>query len=85
MTQNLSPKLLHDLETHYHNIEVLYNDNLNPEDIREKLNIDFEDWIPMHSVIFSEESIYKANNTFGKIIYYKYNNYTGKTQEVTHG
>jgi hypothetical protein len=82
MTQNLSPKLLHDLETHYNNVEKLYNDNLHLEAIREELQISYEDWLPMQDVIFAPESIYKCNNVFNNTVYYKYNYTTGRSQEI---
>ena len=81
---NHNPKLLHDLETHYHNIEKLYNDSVDLESIREELQIPYEDWLPMQDIIFAKESIYKCNNTFGQTLYYKGNNITGITQEINY-
>ena len=78
-------KLLHNLETHYHNIEKLYNDNLDLETIREELQIPYEDWIPMQDIIFADESIYKCNNIFGETLYYKGCNKTGRSQEINYG
>ena len=77
-----NPKLLHNLETHYHNIEKLYNDNLDLETIREELQIVEEDWYPMQDVIFAKESIYRCNNIFGEVLYYKGCNISGKSQEI---
>jgi len=85
MTQNLSPKLLHDLETHYHNIEKLYNDSLDLESIREELQIPYEDWLPMQDIVFNPKPIFKSNNIFNQTIYYKYNSDTGKSQEINYG
>lgn len=82
MTENLSPKLLHDLEAHYHNIEVLYNDGIDRESIRATLNIPYKDWMPMDDIIFNNNAILKCNNIFDETIFYKYNNFTGKLQEI---
>jgi len=79
---NLSPKLLHDLETHYHNIETLYNDNVDLEEIRISLKIPYDDWLPMEDVIFADESIYRASDIFGQTKFYMGNNRTGRSQEV---
>jgi len=79
---NLSPKLLHDLETHYHNIETLYNDNVDLEEIRIILKIAYSDWLPIEDVIFADESIYKASDIFGETKFYIGNNRTGRSQEV---
>ena len=83
MMKKLSQKLLHDLETHYHNITTLYNDGLDLETIREKLNIFYDDWLPMEDIIFDIEPIYKCNNIFNNTLYYKYNHNKGKSQEIT--
>ena len=79
---NLSPKLLHDLETHYHNIETLYNDNVDLEEIRISLKIPYSDWLPIEDVIFATESIYRASDIFGQTKFYMGNNKTGRSQEV---
>jgi len=79
---NLSPKLLHDLETHYHNIETLYNDDVDLEEIRISLKIPYSDWLPIEDVIFATESIYRASDIFGQTKFYMGNNKTGRSQEV---
>jgi len=79
---NHNPKLLHDLETHYHNIEKLYNDGIDLEEIRIELQISDNDWYPMEDIIFAKESIYRCNNIFGKTVYYKGCNISGRSQEI---
>ena len=81
---NLSPKLLHDLETHYHNITISYNDGMDLEKIRISLKIPYNDWLPMEDVIFAEESIYRATDIFGQTKFYMGNNRSGHSQEITH-
>ena len=81
---NLSPKLLHDLEKHYHNIEKLYNDNVDLEEIRISLKIPYNDWLPMEDVIFADESVYRATDIFGQTKFYMGNNRSGHSQEITH-
>jgi len=81
---NLSPKLLHDLEKHYHNIETLYNDNVDLEEIRISLKIPYNDWLPMEDVIFADESVYRATDIFGQTKFYMGNNRSGHSQEITH-
>jgi len=82
---NLSPKLLHDLETHYHNITISYNDNMDLEEIRTSLKIPYNDWLPMEDVIFPEESIYKATDIFEQTKFYISNNRSGRSREVKNG
>ena len=82
---NLSPKLLHNLETHYHNIEVLYSDGVDLESIRTTLKIPYDDWLPMEDVIFADESVYRATDIFGQTKFYMGNNRTGRSQEITDG
>ena len=77
-----NPKLLHNLETHYHNIEKLYNDNVGLELIRGTLQISDEDWLPIEEVIFAKECIYKCHNIFGETLYYKSCNESGRSQEI---
>jgi hypothetical protein len=79
---NLSPKLLHDLETHYHNIEMLYNDNIDLEEIRIGLEIPYEEWLPMEDIIFATQSIYRVKNIFRKTKFYRSHNKTNYTEEV---
>ena len=79
---SLHPKLLHNLETHYHNIEKLYNDDVGLESIRAELQISEEDWLPMEEVIFANESIYRCSNIFGQTLYYKGFNISGQSQEI---
>ena len=82
---NLSPKLLHDLETHNHNIAISYNDNMDLEEIRISLKIPYNDWLPMEDVIFPEESIYKATDIFEQTKFYISNNRSGRSREVKNG
>ena len=79
---NLSPKLLHNLEKYYHNIETLYNDNVDLEEIRISLKIPYSDWLPIEDVIFATESIYRCKDIFGDTKFYMGNNKTGRSQEV---
>ena len=79
---SLHPKLLHNLETHYHNVEKLYNDNLSREEIREELQIPYEDWMPMDDVIFAIESVHRSDNVFGENLYYRHNSLAGKAWEI---
>jgi len=76
--------LLHNLEKYYHNIETLYNDNVDLEEIRISLKIPYDDWLPMEDVIFADESIYRASDIFGQTKFYMGNNRTGRSQEITH-
>jgi len=68
--QNLSPKLLHNLEQNYHNIEKLYNDNVDLEGIREELQISDEDMWAMEEIMFPKTSVYTIDNIFeGRVTY----------------
>ena len=82
---SLHPKLLHNLETHYHNVEKLYNDNLSREEIREELQIPYEDWMPMDDVIFAIEYVHRSDNVFGENLYYRHNSLAGKEWEIKDG
>ena len=79
---NLSPKLLRNLEKHYHNIETLYRDNMDIESIRENLKISYDDWLPMEDVIFASKAIYKTVNIFGETQFYMGYNKSGRSREI---
>ena len=82
---SLYPKLLHNLETHYHNIETLYTDNLSIDDIRIQLQIPYDEWLQMEDIIFAKESVYRCSNVIGETIYYKGNNIKGNKWEIKDG
>jgi len=82
---NLSPELLHDLETHYHNIETLYNEGMNITDIQENLQLSDGQMFAMEDVIFAEESVYRCTDIFGDTKFYMGNNRTGRSQEIEYG
>ena len=83
--RNLSPKLLHDLETHYHNIATLYNEGMNITDIQENLQLSDGQMFTMEDVIFSNEAVYKVINIFGETKFYMNNNRSGRSQEIEYG
>ena len=79
---HLNPRLLNNLEQHYHNIALLYSENVDLEEIRMRLKISDTDMIEIEDVMFDKSPIYTALNIFGNTVHYKYNASTGKSQEV---
>ena len=82
MIQNLSPKLLHDLETHYNQIALLFTEGENLENIREHLKISDEQMYAIENIMFEPYPVYSANNIFDNKVKYQLNTYTGKSTEI---
>jgi len=89
MTQKLSPKLLHDLETYYHQIALLYAEGVGVEDITNTLQISDKRMYDMEEIIFAKNTIYTADNIFEGRATYKFNKYslqsTFISQEIEDG
>jgi len=82
MTENLSPKLLHDLEQYYDQVALMWEEGLPLEEAKERLKISYEQLQDMHLVMFDQNPKYKVSNIFGDNLIYKMNAHTGKSQEV---
>jgi len=82
MTQNLSPKLLHDLEQYYDQIALMWKEGVPFEEVINRLKISYEQLYDMHLIMFNELPTFTATDIFGYTKKYMYNTYTNRTQEV---
>ena len=78
----LSQRLLNNLEQYYDQIALLFKEGVDLENIRLRLQLSDEDMYALVDVIFEPNPIYTALNIFGNTVHYKYNALTGKSQEV---
>ena len=82
MSQNLSPKLLHKLETHYDKIASMYSDGFGLEEIREHIGITDSDMQMIEEIMFNTFPIYKVTDRNGIDKVFKYNARTMQSKEI---
>jgi len=80
--QNLSPKLLHNLEQHYTQVGLMWEEGVPFEEAVNHIKVSYQDLEDMHLVMFYEHPKYKVHNIFGDELIYKMNASTLQSQEV---
>jgi hypothetical protein len=78
----LNQKLLNNLEQHYEQLALMYEEGLSIEEQIKRLQIPSEEVYDMHLIVFDRYPIYSANNIFGQKVYYQLNADTGRSWEV---
>jgi hypothetical protein len=81
--QNLSPKLLHNLETHYTQVSLMWQEKLNIEQMLERLKISEDELTAMLVVMFNERAIYTTDNIFGNSDSWQFNAATLHSRLIT--
>jgi len=82
MTQNLSPKLLHNLEQHYTRVGLMWEEGVPLEDAASDIRVSYEDLEDMHLIMFDQNPKYTINNLFEQEITYQFNANSLQSTEI---
>jgi hypothetical protein len=74
--RNLSPKLLHNLEQHYTQVALMWQEGLPLEDAASNIRVSYEDLEDMHLVMLNPYPTYTIDNIFGGRVNYKFNSHS---------